>query len=324
MLKRFKIDGFLLALFATVAIATVLPAEGTFKSVFGVLTDIAIGLLFFLHGAKLSRQAVYAGLMHWRLHLVVLASTYVLFPILGVGIKAAFGSLLTPSLAMGVLYLCALPSTVQSSIAFTSIAGGNVSAAVCAASGSSIIGIFLTPLLVSLLMNAHGGVSASDIWSIVEQLLLPFIAGQLLQPLVSGFVDRHKAVLGLVDRGSILMVVYLAFGEAMVSGLWTRVSLSAILAMAVIDAVLLFFVLFCTTRASRFFGFSKEDEITIVFCGSKKSLVSGVPMANVLFPASMVGAIVLPLMLFHQIQLMVCAALAKRYAARHLKETPAE
>jgi sodium/bile acid cotransporter 7 len=67
---------------------------------------------------------------------------------------------------------------------------------------------------------------------------------------------------------------------------------------------------------SRRLGFSREDEITIVFCGSKKSLSSGIPMAKVFFAPGALGMVILPLMLFHQIQLMVCAVLAAQWARR--------
>jgi sodium/bile acid cotransporter 7 len=219
-------------------------------------------------------------------------------------------------LALGLLFLCTLPSTVQSSIAFTSIARGNVPAAVCSASFSSLIGIVLTPLLVNVLIHAQGAVSApaNAIRSIILQLFVPFVAGQIARRWIGGFVERHKQVLGLVDRGSILLVVYTAFSAAVVEGLWHQVSFEALAVLGVLCSLLLAIALFATAQFGKRLGFSRADRITILFCGSKKSLASGVPMANVLFASSAVGAIVLPLMLFHQIQLMVCAVLAQRYA----------
>ena len=320
MLARLKPDTFTLLLVGMVVLASVLPIQGEAAHLFGIATNIAIALLFFLHGARLSRETVIAGATHWRLHLTILAATFVLFPVLGLIIWLTLPGLLTPALASGILFLCVLPSTVQSSIAFTSIAGGNIPAAVCAASASNIFGIFLTPLLVGLLFGVHGaaGGGSSAVWSIVEQLLLPFLAGQALQPFVGDFIRKHRKALSFVDRGSILMVVYLAFSEAIVEGLWHQFSAAALITMVIVDMALLAFVLVSTTWASRRLGFSKEDEIAIVFCGSKKSLASGVPMANVIFAGQNIGAIVLPIMLFHQIQLMACAVLARRYAAHRL------
>jgi sodium/bile acid cotransporter 7 len=174
----------------------------------------------------------------------------------------------------------------------------------------------VTPLLVGLLMHANGGFSLDAGEAIVLQLLVPFVAGQIARRWIGAFLLRHKALTGLVDRGSILLIVYAAFSEGVVNGIWHQLDLPSLLLLALADAALLALVLAITTFASRWLGFSREDEITIVFCGSKKSLAAGIPMVNVLFPAHAVGLIVLPLILFHQIQLMVCATLARRYAAR--------
>ena len=316
---RFLPDNFTLALIATVVLASLLPAQGATAQFFEGLTKAAIALLFFLHGARLSRAAVVAGLGHWRLHLLVLACTFALFPLLGLALKPLFSAALTPDLVVGMLFLCTLPATVQSAIAFTAMARGNVSAAVCSASASSLIGVFTTPLLVGWLV-VPGGVSGSGeleaVGRIMLQLLAPFAAGQLLQPWVGGFVKKHAAGLKFVDQGSILLVVYTAFSAAVIEGLWKQVPLPILLALVAACCVLLALALAMTTWGSRLFGFAKEDEVTIVFCGSKKSLASGVPMAKVLFAAHTVGVMLLPLMIFHQIQLMVCAVLAQRYAKR--------
>ncbi len=317
LLDRLNIDPFTLALLATVAAASLVPARGVGAQAAAIAAEAAIGLLFFLHGAKLSRQAIVAGAGHWRLHLTVFASTFVMFPVLGLAIGLLSPGIVGKPLAMGLLYLCLLPSTVQSSIAFTSIAGGNVPAAVCSASASSLLGIVLTPLLVGLLMGADGsrGVSLGAVEAITLQLFVPFIAGHLSRPLTARFVERHKRLLNYVDRGSILMVVYTAFSAAVVEGLWRKLSGRDLVAVLVLDLAILAVALTCTTLAARALRFSREDEITIVFCGSKKSLASGAPMAAALFPAAQVGGLIVPLMLYHQIQLMVCAVLARRYAA---------
>lgn len=318
LLRNLKPDSFTVALLVTVALATFLPCTGTTAVVFGHITTVAIGTLFFLHGAKLSREAVVAGAMHWRLHLLVLASTFVLFPLLGLALRPLALTFLTPELYMGILFLCALPSTVQSSIALTAMARGNVPAAICSASASNFIGIFLAPILVGLLV-AKGGASKSSmdaVLSIVMQLLLPFLAGQFLRRWIGRWVDRHKATLKYVDQGSILLVVYTAFSEAVSVGLWQTISVETLVALGLFSILLLALVLGLMTFISRRLGFNKEDEIAIVFCGSKKSLASGVPMAKVLFATHSLGMVILPLMLFHQIQLMICAVIAQRYARR--------
>ena len=318
---RFLPDNFTLLLVTTVLVASLFPAKGQVAVSFNLITTLAIGLLFFLHGAKLSREAVVQGALHWRLHLTVLLATFALFPLLGLVFKPLLLPLVTPDLYLGILFLCTLPSTVQSSIAFTSVARGNVPAAVCSASASNLLGIFLTPVLVGLVVVTHaqGKGSFDSILNIVMQLLLPFVAGQIARRWICRWLDKHKIILKMVDQGSILLVVYTAFSEAVVQGLWQELPPLSLVGLIVVVALLLFVMLSIATWVSRRLGFSKEDEITIVFCGSKKSLASGVPMAKVLFAGHTVGMIVLPLMLFHQIQLMVCAVLAKRYAARPIE-----
>lgn len=323
-MSRFMPDRFTIMLVCAVILASVLPIHGEPAYWFGIATDIAIGLLFFLHGARLSREVVVGGLLHWRLHLTILATTFVIFPLLGLAIGFLPESILPAPLYAGILFLCVLPSTVQSSIAFTSIANGNVPAAIVSASGSNLFGMFLTPILASLVMSTAGeggGVSADAIEKIALQLLAPFVIGQLLQPFIGNWIRARKKLLAPVDRGGILMVVYLAFSTAVIEGIWRTFSLTDIAAVIVTDIVLLAVVMVITMYGSRLLGFSKEDEIAITFCGSKKSLASGVPMANAIFAgqSSAIGAIVLPIMLFHQIQLMVCAVLAQKYAQRKVK-----
>ncbi|MBX5163970.1 MULTISPECIES: bile acid:sodium symporter family protein [unclassified Rhizobium] len=316
-MRRFLPDTFTILLVCTVILASLLPAHGTFAGYFGIATDLAIALLFFLHGARLSRDVVIAGLLHWRLHLVILLTTFGIFPLLGLALGLIPDTILPQPLYLGILFLCVLPSTVQSSIAFTSMAGGNVPAAICSASASNIFGMFLTPLLVGLLFSVggHGGFSFDALQQILLQLLAPFIVGQILQPWIGDWIRAKKKILMPVDRGSILMVVYLAFSTAVVEGLWHTFSIADIAVVIVADMVLLAIVLVLTMFGSRGLGFNRPDQITITFCGSKKSLASGVPMANVIFAGQSIGAIVLPLMLFHQIQLMVCAVIAQKYAA---------
>ena len=317
-------DDFTLMLVTTVVLATLLPAQGVAARFFDGLTTFAIGLLFFLHGAKLSREAIRAGATHWRLHVLVFACTFALFPVLGMALRPVLLPLVTPALYTGVLFLCVLPATVQSAIAFTSMARGNIPAAVCSASASTMLGVFITPVLVGLVVLPHAATSISfdSIVRILLQLMLPFVAGHLARPWIAGFIHRRKQILGLVDRGSILLVVYTAFSAAVIEGLWKQVPPLALAGLLVVCAVLLGIALFLTGWFARRLGFDKADEIATVFCGSKKSLASGIPMAKVLFPAHLVGGIVLPLMLFHQMQLMVCAVLAQRYA-RRVDDVPA-
>lgn len=328
MLKTLKanLDAFTLILIAVVLIASLLPARGAAASGFELLTQAAIALLFFLHGAKLSRQAIIAGATHWRLHLVIFVFTFGAFPLIGLLLHPLLSPLLGEQLALGVLYLCVLPGTVQSAIAFTSLARGNVPAAICSASSSSLIGILLTPLLLMWLLDAQDAGNSialvDSVGKISLQLLLPFVAGHLARPVIGVWVERNRHWLTGVDQGSILLVVYTAFSASVVSGLWHSVSPTALLSLTLVCCVLLALVLWLTTRLAQWLRFSRDDEVTIVFCASKKSMATGVPMAQVLFPGAALGPMLLPLLIFHQIQLMACAVLARRYLAGVVEKPP--
>jgi sodium/bile acid cotransporter 7 len=297
-LPRLPIDTFLLALLAVVALAAVFPASGAYANALSVATKIAIALLFFLYGTRLSPTEALHGLRHWRLHLLVLAATFVAFPLLGLAARALVPSVLTPGLYTGVLFVCLVPSTVQSSIAFTSIAHGNVGAAIVSASLSNIVGVVLTPLLVMLLMHTTGAprIDGSAVGDIVAQLLLPFVVGQLLRPWLAAFVHRHALVTKAFDRGSILLVVYTAFSMSMAEHIWATVSPWRVVAVAGVCAALLAIMLCVTVGVSRLARLNRADAAVVL----------------VFFGTGAVGLIMLPLMLFHQIQLFVCAIIASR------------
>lgn len=318
-----RIDPMMIKLIITVLLASFLPAKGGFVDFFEYLTTAAIALLFFMHGAKLSREKIIAGSSHWQLHLWIMCSTFVLFPVLGLLLVWWHPVNVGPEIYTGFLYLCILPATVQSAIAFTSLAGGNVAAAVCSASASSLLGVFISPLLVNLVMDVHSSAPTDgleQVGKIMLQLLVPFVIGHLSRRWIAGWVEKHRSLIGKTDQTSILLVVYSAFSEAVVNGIWHRVGIDTLLWILAGCLLLLFVALAINFLAARLFGFSRADQIVVLFCGSKKSLANGVPMANILFPASAVGIIVLPLMIFHQVQLMVCSFIAGRYKKTHDKQ----
>ncbi|WP_380877541.1 bile acid:sodium symporter [Sphingomonas sp. DBB INV C78] len=317
MLRRLIPDPFIIALLATVALATLVPASGGFAGVVDILATAAIVLLFFFHGAKLPREAIIEALAHWRLHLVILGSTFIMFPLVVLAARWAAPGLLPTPLWTGMLFMAALPGTVQSAIAFTSIARGNVAAAVAASSASQLLGIFLTPPLVGLLADTHGGaVDTAGVGRIFLVLFAPFVAGHLARPWIGGWVARHKPLIALSDRSAILLAVYSAFSAAVIEGIWSRLPLPVLGILVVVCLVLLAFALLFTRGIARLLGFSRADEIAIMFCGTKKSIVQGVPMARVLFAPADVGLILMPILLFHQFQLMACAWIARHYAAQ--------
>lgn len=316
-----KVDGFVLAMLAAVVLALIAPGIGAHDGPLhlGLVTTIGIGAVFFLHGCGLSPQALRAGAANWRLHLVVHGSTFVLFPAIGALLFFGTRGLLAPEVRLGLFYLCALSSTISSSVAMTALGRGNVAGAIFDATLSGLIGMVLTPLLVGLVAaTATGHLPLGPaILDVARTLLLPFALGQLARPWLGGWIAAHKSWTTKADRGVILLIVYAAFCESTAAGLWSRYQPAILLLIAAIILALLATVLIATTLVSRALGFSREDEVAAVFCGSKKSLANGAPIANILFGGNpALGMIVLPLMLYHQAQLIVCSMLARRYAER--------
>jgi len=316
LLAALRPDSFTLMILAAVALASLLPATGEAVAVLDVLVRASVMALFFMHGARLAREAVVQALGHWRLQLLVFSLTFAAFPLAALVAGPLVVRLLEPSLYAGVLFLCCLPSTVQSSIAFTSIGRGNVPAAACAASASNLLGIFVTPLLTGLLLSRQGAISLGAVGSIVMLVLVPFVAGQTARPWIGAWVSRQRRLLVTIDRGAILLMIYSAFGKAVVGGVWHRISGVDLGVVAAVCAVLLAAIVALAAFSSRKLRLAPEDEVTAVFCGSMKSLVTGMPMANVLFPGAQAGVLVIPLIVFHQTQLLACAVLARRYGRR--------
>ena len=306
-----------------VILALIFPADGTFADVMDWVVKIVIGVLFFLYGARLSTREALNGLMHWRLHMLILAFTFLLFPLIGLALmplQHAIGE----DLYQGILFLCLVPSTVQSSVNFTSIAKGNVPGAIISASASNLIGVFVTPVLVLLLMSSAGGgltIDTSVFLDIALQLLAPFIVGQIARAVVPAVQTFAKAKpTSYVDKISIGLVVYVAFSEGIVMGVWSSVSWVAIVGIIIGSVVLVWIMLTVTSWVARKLGFNYADQVAIQFCGTKKSLASGLPMATVMFSGG-AGLIIVPLMIFHQVQLMMCSVRAAKYEATRPENT---
>ncbi|MCP3731416.1 bile acid:sodium symporter [Sphingomonas sp. MG17] len=319
MAKLFKLfDPYIALMLVMIGLAAVVPVYGKGAAAAGTTADVAIAFLFFLYGTRLSPKAAIAGFVQWKLQIAVLLCTFALFPVLGVGISHLMAGFLPHALLVGVVVLCMMPSTVQSSIAFTSVARGNVAAALCAASLSNILGVFISPLLVGWMFQTSGVTLSFDVFrDILLQLLAPFLAGQLARPWIGEWIQRHKQILGYADRGSILLIIYVAFSKGMVDNVWGGVRPMDLLILIVVLTLLLAFILALTHFVGRrVLSLPIEDSIVLQFCGSKKSLASGLPIASLLFPGPQLSLILLPLMLFHQIELIVCAVLARRYGAK--------
>jgi solute carrier family 10 (sodium/bile acid cotransporter), member 7 len=313
MLKRLIPDSFIIVLLAVIAFASVMPARGYGLAIMSVISNVAIFTLFFFHGLRLAPSAVWEGIRHWRLQLSILLFGFVVLPVTGLALSNVGSSWLSPGLWVGVLFLCALPSTVQAAISSSSMAGGNVAASVVAAAISNISGVILTPLIVTALAKASGGdVGLGAITKIATLLLLPFAFGQVARAWLAGWAERQKAWIGRMDRLTIVLAIYTAFSAAVIDGLWHRLNLVEFGILLLLIVALLAFAMFATWRLGGLLGFAREDRITLLYSGSHKTLATGAPMARILFPSAEAGLIIIPLMLYHQLQLIVSAWIAAR------------
>jgi len=312
-LKRLGIDAYMLLLLGTVALGILLPAQGIFSYILGQVTFGAVSLLFFLYGIKLDPASVKAGFLNWQLQGLTFGATYLMFPLIGLVLSLVFEPLLGTAVTLGLLFLAVLPSTVQSSIAFTAISGGNVPAAICAASVSNLVGVLLTPALVALLLHkGDGSVSFDSVVKIGLQILLPFAIGQLMRPWLSNFVKKHKILTTVVDRGSILLIVYSAFSASTLSGLWSSMPTQTLVWLFGVIWIFLALTMVAMLTAGRIVNLPPPDRAVLFYCGSTKSLATGLPIATALFASDVVGAIVLPLMIYHMSQLIVCAFVSQK------------
>ena len=313
MFTRLIPDRFILTLLGVIILASVLPARGLTLSTVSTLSNMAIFSLFFFHGLRLSREAVWAGIRHWRLQLAVFSFTYAALPIAGLSLSLLMPTLLSPGLWIGVLFLCALPSTVQAAISSSSMAGGNIAASVVAAALSNIAGVVLTPLIIAGVASVSGaGIGLGPIGKIAGLLLLPFILGQIAHGWLKGWAERQKLWIGRMDRLTIILAVYVAFSAAAADGLWQQLTLQESAPLILIVCGLLAFAFAATWWLGRLLGFAREDRITLLYSGSHKTLATGAPMARILFPGAEAGLIIIPLMLYHQLQLIISAWLATR------------
>lgn len=328
-LKRVVTDWFLCGMVLATVLAYFFPGFGATGGGMHAeyVINIGVFVVFFLHGVNLSSEQIRHGLKNWRLHIMVQVFTFVVFPVIWLACDKAFGAYIPTLLMLGFLYLCALPSTISSSVALTGSAGGNVPAAILNASMSSVFGIFMTPWLVSLVIGTgSGGIDlGSTLLNLSLMLLLPLILGQLVRPLVGKFFARHKKYTNLIDKIVILLLVYAAFCNSMVSGLWQTQGNSVIAMAFVGSAVLLAVILLLTTGTARVLKFNHADKVAAVFCATKKSLAAGAPMAALIFGNNPgLGLILLPIMIYHPLQLIVCSVMAENYANRHKLQLSAE
>ena len=316
---KLKPDWFLLGMIFATFLAWAFPEPGASGGWMQpeLVTKLGVAVIFFLHGLLLSFAALRAGALNWRLHLLIQSCTFVLFPLIGLALNAAFAGRMAFELALGLFFLCALPSTVSSSVAMTATAGGNVAGAVFNATLSSLIGIVLTPLWVAWVMKTTGASQPilPVVLDLLQWLVLPLAIGQVLRPWFGAWAQRHRKFVGLVDRFAILLLVYTSFCDSFKQGVWSGNG-GDVITLSLVCTVLFGGVMLLTSVASRALGFTREDRIAAMFCGSKKTLASGVPMAKLIFGAHPgLGLILLPIMIYHPLQLIVCGVLAQRWGS---------
>jgi sodium/bile acid cotransporter 7 len=281
-----------------------------------LVTKCGVALIFFLHGVLLSFGAMRAGALNWRLHVLVQCCTFLFFPLLGIVLYATLGASVSPELKLGLVFLCALPSTVSSSVAMTATARGNVAGAVFNATLSSLLGVFLTPLWIALVLKSSGQTQPLGpvILDLLRWLVLPLAIGQALHPWLGELAKRHKPKINLVDRGTILLLVYTSFCDSFQQGIWTGHGAGQLWLVLAVSLVLFWLAMWVMSASSRALHFTREDKIAAMFCGSKKTLASGVPMAKLIFGAHPgLGLILLPIMIYHPLQLVICGVLAERW-----------
>lgn len=318
IVKKLKKEWFLVSMVIAIILAILTPDVGRSGGWvhLDLLTGLGVALVFFLHGLGLSPKAIKAGISNWRLHIYIQLATFLFYPLIWVVLGESFLAYMPPALAFGFCYLFVLPSTISSSVAMTSVGKGNVPAAIFNASLSSILGIFITPLLIQLFMGYEGvelDLMAS-VTSIAQLLLLPMIVGQLARPFLLAKAEKHKSVVNKVDKYVILMIVYNAFCDSVANGIWQEFSLGLLVTSIAICVVILLIMVHSIQWGARRCQFDLPDEVAAVFCGTKKTLAAGIPMAKVIFAGDpSLGMILLPIMLYHPIQIFYCAMLANRY-----------
>ncbi|USR78656.1 bile acid:sodium symporter family protein [Arcanobacterium pinnipediorum] len=302
------ITGIITALF----VGLLIPVSAGAVHFLSHAADVGVALVFLLYGMRLSTREVLRGLTNIRLQGFILAATFLIFPLLSWGLSVLAEPLIGRDFALGILFLGLLPSTVQSSVTFVSIARGDIASAIAAATVSNIAGMFITPALVVAFMDMSGA-STGGFSAVLTNLLLPFIIGQCLQPWFGDWIRARRHLTRRSDTGAIILVVLAATLSATADGAWSVVTpLSLLVLVAVLVALLSAMLAITWFGAQRL---PREERIVALMCGSKKSLATGLPMAKALFPTNMVGTIGIPVIIFHQIQLVVCAAIARILAS---------
>jgi solute carrier family 10 (sodium/bile acid cotransporter), member 7 len=321
ILSRVGLNGFFFLLIAVIVLAWIVPSWGLEENPMHLpkIAEYGVSLIFFFYGLKLNPKSLISGLSNWKLHLLVQMSTFILFPVTIIALKAIFPAYFSTLIGLGIFYLATLPSTVSSSVVLVSIAGGNLPAAIFNASISSIIGIFITPLWMSnSLQHTLGDFNIGHtILKLCYEVLLPVVLGLLLNRKFGHWAARFKTELRNFDQFVILLIVFTSFCESFSGKMFEGFALSELIMLGGLMLLFFFLVFGLMNVMSVWLRFNREDRITVIFCGSKKSLVQGAVMGKVMFPSqAMLGVVLLPLMLYHALQLLAGSTIAKAMGDR--------
>ncbi len=322
ILSKVGLDGFLLMIGTMILLAYFLPMPGLVKEPVSLeeIANVGVSFIFLFYGLRLSVEKLKAGLVNWKMHIVVQLTTFLFFPLIVLAFRPLFVNTDFELLWLGVFFLAALPSTVSSSVVMVSIAKGNIPAAIFNTSISSLIGVVVTPLWVGLFIaSATGDFDVTHIFTkLILQVLLPVIIGISLNSRFGAVAEKYRKQLKYFDQAVILTIIYTSFCKSFSEHIFDGFTALELAGLAAGMMTLFFAVFFCVGIISRLLGFSVEDRITVLFCGSKKSLVHGTVMSKVLFQHSTItGIILLPLMLYHALQLIAASIIAQRLARRN-------
>jgi len=314
---KFKPDNFVLAIIAVILLAWLFPQWGSKNSPVPLDTigSIGISLIFFFYGLKLSPEKMKAGLKNWKLHLLVQLSTFVLFPIIILLFYPLANTTNAQIIWLSFFFLAALPSTVSSSVVMVALAKGNLPSAIFNASISGLIGIAITPLWMGLFLTAE--TASFDLGSIylklLTEILIPVLAGLALQKYIGRYAMQYQKQLSTFDKSVILLIIYKSFAVSFEEHVFSNVKLVSLLLITVAVVVLFYAVYYLIGFICSKLHFNREDAITAQFCGTKKSLVHGTVFSKILFPAGFpMGMVLLPLMLFHALQIFFISILATK------------
>lgn len=320
-LKKYGLDWFILAIGGVILLAAFFPELGAMESPLNLskLAGYGVSVIFFFYGVKTSPDKFKHGISNWKMHVVIQLSTFILFPLIILILKPVLEKIAVEHLWLSIFFLAALPSTVSSSVVMVSIARGNVPAAIFNASISSLAGIFITPLWMSLFITSSGSdLETSEIFlKLIYQILIPVLAGSVLHKRLGAFAERYKNELKVLDQTIIILIVFTSFSKSFLGNVFADIEIHIILLLALGMLSFFFFMMMLMKLAGRLLKFNTEDTITVLFCGSKKSLIHGAVISKVLFAGSpILGIILLPIMLYHPLQLLAVSVIAQKFGKR--------